>query len=94
MNYIVLSKDTGGSEIEYPVIFPESLDHTAVAAALVALPALTGATMISAGKCHSDTLRPNCYGAAADLSVKSRSGEDTSLIISYDHTLGQFPDQV
>lgn len=92
MQYFVLQAKVGGSIIELPFILPQSVNASDVVDALLAIPELEDYAVVAGGQVNADMIRPSCSGNIPALGVSNRSGQDTSLFISYDDTHGEFLD--
>lgn len=75
MKYIVIEDFTG---LEFPIIFPDILDHASVA---------PDAKVVAAGFCrtalresHGDFHLWSCWGQSVSLGVQSRGDMDEKLI--------------
>lgn len=86
MKYVMFQITTGDLVRHVPVIFPDTLVHSDVAGLLLALPQLTGASIVSAGECRVDSIA--CYGQSKTLQVTSLERTDADTIEMYPYLHG------
>lgn len=89
-NYLVLSLKRDGVEYQMPIIYPDKLVHSAVAAAMcqVLVDHLPGATAtpVSAGQIEISV--DSCSGQSTSLDLASRGEEDEHLIDGFPYFHG------
>jgi hypothetical protein len=94
MKYVVIQEQIGDDVREFPIIFPNILVHSVVAASVIAgLQAFhnkDGKYMpVAAGEISSmDLCAGSCHGSSETLKLKSRGEEDDKLITLHDYLHG------
>ena len=89
MKYLVFAVPFSTMTKEFPVVFPDDLTHSEVAAGFLANCAeLKNGRVVGAGECSCLDITPKCSGRSSTLNIDSRGDEDTASFIMRDYSAG------
>jgi hypothetical protein len=86
MKYVMFKKEMDGMTHYVPIIFPNSLVHDMVAAAVMAM-VIPDYTVASAGECNAN-LGAKCYGRSSTLDIDSDPERDSHIVAMNDYGAG------